>query len=72
MIEAIIFDLGDVFLNLNSQASIDAFKKLGLTDWNDDLKEKSLFFEISIDIEDNCKSPLKVEFIAKEEIKDIK
>lgn len=45
MIEAIIFDLGDVFLNLNSQASIDAFKKLGLTDWNDDLKEKSLFFE---------------------------
>lgn len=45
MIEAIIFDLGDVFLNLNAQASVDAFKKLGLTDWNDDLKEKSLLFE---------------------------
>ena len=45
MIVAIIFDLGDVFLNLNAQASVDAFKKLGLTDWNDDLKEKSLLFE---------------------------
>jgi hexosaminidase len=32
MIEAIIFDLGDVFLNLNHQASVDAFKKLGLKD----------------------------------------
>lgn len=45
MIEAIIFDLGDVFLNLNHQASIDAFKKLGLTEWNDDLKAKSILFE---------------------------
>ena len=46
MIEAIIFDLGDVFLNLNHQASIDAFKKLGLNDWNDDLKAKTISFEI--------------------------
>ena len=45
MIEAIIFDLGDVFLNLNYQASIDAFKKLGLNDWNDDLKSKAISFE---------------------------
>lgn len=45
MIEAIIFDLGDVFLNLNHQASIDAFKKLGLNDWNEDLKAKSILFE---------------------------
>jgi len=45
MIEAIIFDLGDVFLNLNHQASVDAFKKLGLTDWNDDLKAKTILFE---------------------------
>ncbi len=45
MIEAIIFDLGDVFLNLNHQASIDAFKKLGLKDWNDDLKAKTILFE---------------------------
>jgi len=45
MIEAIIFDLGDVFLNLNHQASVDAFKKLGLNEWNDDLKSKTLLFE---------------------------
>lgn len=45
MIEAIIFDLGDVFLNLNHQASVDAFKKLGLKDWNDDLKAKTILFE---------------------------
>ncbi len=45
MIEAIIFDLGDVFLNLNHQASIDAFKKLGLKEWNDDLKAKTILFE---------------------------
>ena len=45
MIEAIIFDLGDVFLNLNHQASVDAFKKLGLNDWNDDLKAKTVLFE---------------------------
>lgn len=45
MIEAIIFDLGDVFLNLNHQASVDAFKKLGLNEWNDDLKAKTILFE---------------------------
>ena len=45
MIEAIIFDLGDVFLNLNHQTSIDAFKKLGLKEWNDDLKAKTILFE---------------------------
>jgi glucose-1-phosphatase len=45
MIEAIIFDLGDVFLNLNYQASVEAFKKLGLTDWNEDLKTNAILFE---------------------------
>lgn len=45
MIEAIIFDLGGVFLNLNRQASIDAFKELGLEEWNDDLIAKSILFE---------------------------
>ena len=45
MIEAIIFDLGDVFLNLNHQASSAAYKKLGLMEWNDDLKSKTLLFE---------------------------
>jgi putative hydrolase of the HAD superfamily len=45
MIEAIIFDLGDVFLNLNHQASADAFKKLGLNAWTDDLKATAILFE---------------------------
>jgi HAD superfamily hydrolase (TIGR01509 family) len=45
MIEAIIFDFGNVFLNLNPQAQIDAFKKIGLNDWNDDLQSKALLFE---------------------------
>ena len=45
MIEAIIFDLGDVFLNLNHQASTDAFKKLGLNAWTDDLKSAAILFE---------------------------
>ena len=45
MIEAIIFDLGDVFLNLNHQASADAFKKLGLNAWTDDLKAAAILFE---------------------------
>jgi HAD superfamily hydrolase (TIGR01509 family) len=45
MIEAIIFDLGDVFLNLNHQASVDAFKKLGLNAWTDDLKDATILFE---------------------------
>lgn len=45
MIEAIIFDLGDVFLNLNHQASVDAFKKLGLNAWTDDLKAAAILFE---------------------------
>jgi putative hydrolase of the HAD superfamily len=30
MINTIIFDFGDIFINLEKQASIDEFKKLGL------------------------------------------
>lgn len=37
MIEAIIFDFGDVFINLNKQAIDTKFRKLGLTAWHDDL-----------------------------------
>lgn len=37
MIEAIIFDFGDVFINLNKQAIDTEFRKLGLTAWHDDL-----------------------------------
>lgn len=39
MINTIIFDFGDIFINLEKQASIDAFAKLGLPGPTDDLVE---------------------------------
>lgn len=45
MIEAIIFDFGDVFLNLDLQATPNALKKLGLNEWNEDLKNLNLKYE---------------------------
>ena len=38
MIDTIIFDFGDVFINLDKEASLQALKKLGLTSWNRNLK----------------------------------
>jgi len=37
MIDAIIFDFGDVFINLDTTATLISLKKLGLTDWNEEL-----------------------------------
>ena len=45
MINAIIFDFGDVFINLNKEAPIIEFEKLGLQNWPDDLKELNTEFE---------------------------
>lgn len=45
MIDTIIFDFGDVFLNLEKQAGIDAFKKLGLDGPNDELLQLNTLFE---------------------------
>jgi putative hydrolase of the HAD superfamily len=45
MINTIIFDFGDVFINLDKQASINSLKKLGLPQWNEDLKQLNLQFE---------------------------
>lgn len=39
MVNAIIFDLGDVFLNKDGDAKRAAFAELGLHDWNDDLEK---------------------------------
>lgn len=46
MINTIIFDFGDVFVNLKHDESTNAFKKLGLNEWNDDLKTQNSLFEI--------------------------
>jgi putative hydrolase of the HAD superfamily len=45
MINAIIFDFGDVFINLNKENSIEEFKKLGLDGPNEDLLEHNDLFE---------------------------
>ena len=45
MIDTIIFDFGDVFINLDKQASLTALKKLGLDSWNDDLEQLNQQFE---------------------------
>ena len=46
MIEAIIFDFGDVFIDLNKQAIDTEFRKLGLTVWHDDLDALNKKYEI--------------------------
>lgn len=45
MINAIIFDFGDIFLNLEKEASLEAFRKLGLNGPNPKLLEKNDLFE---------------------------
>ncbi|MFT5251247.1 MAG: FMN phosphatase YigB (HAD superfamily) [Flavobacteriales bacterium] len=45
MIDTIIFDFGDVFINLDKQAPIDKMKELGLPKWNSDLDELNIQFE---------------------------
>lgn len=45
MIDTIIFDFGDIFINLDKQATIDALEKLGLNQWNEDLNQLNLQFE---------------------------
>ena len=37
MINTIIFDFGDIFINIDFKAMEDAMKSLGLIAWNDDL-----------------------------------
>jgi FMN phosphatase YigB (HAD superfamily) len=45
MINTIIFDFGDVFINLDKQATKNAFQKLGLSQWNEDLDRLNIQFE---------------------------
>lgn len=45
MINAIIFDFGDVFINLDKHATINALKDLGLSEWNEDLHRLNIQFE---------------------------
>ena len=45
MVNTIIFDFGDIFINLNLPATTTAFEKLGLLKWNDELRDLNLQFE---------------------------
>lgn len=45
MINTIIFDFGDVFINLEKEASIEAFRKLGLDGPNEELLSVNDLFE---------------------------
>lgn len=45
MINTIIFDFGDIFINLDKKATMDGFKNLGLKEWNTDLDQLNFQFE---------------------------
>lgn len=45
MIDTIIFDFGDIFINLDKQATISRLQKLGLKEWNAELDQLNLLFE---------------------------
>lgn len=45
MINTIIFDFGDIFINLDKKATIDGLKNLGLKAWNDELDLLNIQFE---------------------------
>lgn len=45
MINAIIFDFGDVFINLDKQATQNQLQHLGLTAWHQELNELNSAFE---------------------------
>ncbi|MFY0482429.1 HAD family hydrolase [Flavobacterium sp. PLA-1-15] len=46
MIDAIIFDFGDIFINLNKDAMKNAFHTLELEEWNDDIRKLNKSFEV--------------------------
>ncbi|WP_286965139.1 HAD family hydrolase [Flavobacterium sp. UBA4854] len=45
MIDAIIFDFGDIFINLDKAATISGLQKLGMKEWNNELDQLNLSFE---------------------------
>lgn len=46
MIEAIIFDFGNVFVNIDQETCMNELKKLGLKEWNDELSELNAQYEM--------------------------
>lgn len=48
MIDTIIFDFGDIFINLDKLKVEQELQKIGLTEWNNALKELNFKYEIGI------------------------
>lgn len=44
-INTIIFDFGDIFINLDKKTTMDGFKNLGLKEWDSDLDQLNIQFE---------------------------
>ena len=53
MITTIIFDFGDIFINLNKEKSRDSFEKLGLTKMSQDLLVQNDLYEKGKILEDD-------------------
>jgi len=45
MIDTIIFDFGDIFINLDKEATISGLQKLGMKEWNSEFDRLNLMFE---------------------------
>jgi HAD superfamily hydrolase (TIGR01509 family) len=59
MINAIIFDFGDVFINLDKQATADGLKNLGISEWNEDLDQLNLQYELGVISEEDFLSGIQ-------------
>lgn len=59
MINAIIFDFGDVFINLNKQSTQDGLRNLGVSEWNEDLNQLNLSYEVGAISEDDFLSGIQ-------------
>ena len=70
MINTIIFDFGDIFINLDKQATVDGLKNLGLSNWNEDLNQLNLQFEKGQISEENFLLGIQ-KYIPKASIKEI-
>ncbi|RZJ27331.1 MAG: HAD family phosphatase [Flavobacterium sp.] len=71
MINTIIFDFGDVFLNLNKEGSMAAFKELGLDGPNEELLEINNQFETGKITEDQFLDGFR-KYIPDAKIEDIR
>ncbi|MCO6174030.1 HAD family phosphatase [Flavobacterium sp. NRK F10] len=71
MINTILFDFGDVFINLDKNATPNALKKLGLLQWNPALNELNQLYETGKIDEGTFLEGIK-QFVPKAQIHEIK